>query len=63
MKLLRIVMDVWLPDFKFGPGDCAKTLARTPWYWDKVTRNLKVIHDWGEPYTIRHLNMPTDVHR
>ena len=33
MKLLRIVMDVWLPDFKFGPGDCAKTLARTPWYW------------------------------
>ncbi len=22
-------MDVWLPDFKFGPGRCAITLART----------------------------------
>jgi len=61
MKLLRIVRDVWLPDFKFGPGDCAKTLARTPWYWDTVTRNLKAIHDWGEPYTIRHLIMPNHV--
>jgi len=61
MKLLRLVMDVWLPDFKFGPGDCAKRLARTPWYWDTVTRNLKAIHEWGEPYTIRHLIMPNHV--
>jgi putative pyruvate formate lyase activating enzyme len=33
MRLLRIVVDVWLPDFKLGPGDCAMRLARTPWYW------------------------------
>ena len=29
MKLLRLTMDVWLPDFKFGPGRCANELART----------------------------------
>ncbi len=61
MKVLRPLIDVWLPDFKFGPGDCAKRLARTPWYWDIVTRNLQTIHEWGEPYTIRHLVMPNHV--
>jgi putative pyruvate formate lyase activating enzyme len=30
MKILRILTDVWLPDFKFGPGRCAMTLAKTP---------------------------------
>jgi len=32
MKILRVLTDVWLPDFKFGPGRCATTLAKTPWY-------------------------------
>ena len=27
MKILRVLTDVWLPDFKFGPGRCAMTLA------------------------------------
>ena len=40
MKLLRLTMDVWLPDFKFGPGRCALELARTGWYWESVTQNL-----------------------
>ena len=31
MKILRVLTDVWLPDFKFGPGRCAMTLAKTPW--------------------------------
>jgi putative pyruvate formate lyase activating enzyme len=39
MKILRVLVDVWLPDFKFGPGCCAMTLAKTPWYWQTVTRN------------------------
>src|SRR5262249_21393667 len=42
MKLLRLVTDVWLPDFKFGPGRCAITLARTPRYWETVTANLEL---------------------
>src|SRR5262249_55184119 len=25
MKILRVLTDVWLPDFKFGPGRCAMT--------------------------------------
>jgi len=61
MKILRILADVWLPDFKFGPGRCAMTLAKTPWYWETVTRNLALLTEWGEDFTIRHLVMPDHV--
>ncbi len=61
MKLLRLTMDVWLPDFKFGPGRCAIELARTGWYWDTVTANLRRLEEWGEDFTIRHLVMPGHV--
>ncbi|HKA46074.1 MAG TPA: radical SAM protein [Burkholderiales bacterium] len=61
MRLLRILMDVWLPDFKFGPGRCGPLLAKTPFYWETVTENLRLIHEWGEDYTIRHLVMPGHV--
>jgi putative pyruvate formate lyase activating enzyme len=61
MKILRVLTDVWLPDFKFGPGRCAMTLAKTPWYWETVTRNLALITEWGEGYSIRHLVMPNHV--
>lgn len=61
MKILRVLTDVWLPDFKFGPGRCAMTLARTPWYWETVTRNLALIAEWGEDFSIRHLVMPNHV--
>jgi putative pyruvate formate lyase activating enzyme len=61
MKILRLLTDVWLPDFKFGPGRCAMALAKTPWYWDTVTRNLALIAGWGEDYSIRHLVMPNHV--
>ena len=58
MNILRNIMDVWLPDFKFGPGKCAVDISRTPWYWETVTRNLKLVHEWGENIVIRHLIMP-----
>jgi putative pyruvate formate lyase activating enzyme len=61
MKILRLLIDVWLPDFKFGPGRCAMSLAKTPWYWETVTGNLVLIHEWGENFTIRHLVMPNHV--
>ena len=61
MALLRPLIDVWLPDFKFGPGRCAMSLAKTPWYWETVTRNLALLADWGEDLTIRHLVMPGHV--
>jgi putative pyruvate formate lyase activating enzyme len=61
LKILRLLMDVWLPDLKFGPGRCSVTLSRTPWYWETVTENIKQIHDWGEDFTIRHLVMPNHI--
>ena len=61
MKILRLLTDVWLPDFKFGPVRCAMTLAKTPWYWETVTRNLALIAEWGEDFTVRHLVMPNHV--
>jgi len=61
MKILRLLIDVWLPDFKFGPGRCALELSRTPFYWDAVTQNLKLVESWGEDLTIRHLVMPGHV--
>ena len=61
MKILRVLADAWLPDFKFGPGRCAMTLARTPWYWETVTRNIALLADWGEDFSIRHLVMPNHV--
>jgi putative pyruvate formate lyase activating enzyme len=61
MKILRLLTDVWLPDFKFGPGRCAMTLAKTPRYWETVTRNIALLGDWGEDFSIRHLVMPNHV--
>ncbi len=61
LEILRLLIDVWLPDFKFGPGRCAVTLARTPCYWATVTRTLRLVHDGGEDLTIRHLVMPSHV--
>ncbi|WP_119299629.1 radical SAM protein [Dongia deserti] len=61
MKILRILTDVWLPDFKFGPGRCAMTLAKTPSYWETVTRNIALLDEWGEDFSIRHLVMPNHV--
>jgi putative pyruvate formate lyase activating enzyme len=61
MKILRVLTDVWLPDFKFGPGRCAMALAKTPWYWETVTRNIELLDEWGEDFSIRHLVMPNHV--
>jgi putative pyruvate formate lyase activating enzyme len=61
VRILRPLMDVWLPDFKFGNDRCAVVLAKTPWYWETVSRNHKAIYDGGEDVVIRHLVMPGHV--
>ncbi|MHA2090216.1 MAG: radical SAM protein [Candidatus Kariarchaeaceae archaeon] len=58
MRILRTVIDIWLPDFKFGNNTCSRRLARTPWYFETVAQNHQTIHDWGESFSIRHLIMP-----
>ncbi len=58
LALLRPVVDLWLPDFKFGPGRCALELARTPRYFETLTANLATLAAWGEEMLVRHLVMP-----
>ncbi|MFQ5907391.1 MAG: hypothetical protein ACE5JE_00985 [Thermoplasmata archaeon] len=58
VRILRPLIDVWLPDFKFGNDRCSVFLARTPWYWETVSRNHQLVYDWGEDMVIRHLVMP-----
>ena len=61
LRILRPLMDVWLPDFKFGNDRCAIALARTPWYFETAAKNHKTVYDWGEDMVIRHLVMPGHV--
>jgi putative pyruvate formate lyase activating enzyme len=61
MAILRELVDIWLPDFKFGNDRCAVRLARTPWYFETVSRNHRLIYEWGEDMVIRHLIMPGHV--
>jgi len=58
MKILRELVDIWLPDFKFGNNKCAIRLSRTPWYFETVSENHRLIYSWGEDIIIRHLIMP-----
>lgn len=61
MKILHELVDIWLPDFKFGNNKCATWLSRTPWYFETVSQNHKQIYEWGEDIVIRHLVMPGHV--
>ncbi len=61
MRILRTLMDIWLPDFKFGNNRCARRLARTPRYFEVVSKNHQLLEKWGEDYVIRHLIMPSHV--
>ncbi len=61
LRILLLLIDVWLPDLKFGNNKCALTLARTPWYWETVTDNIKRVYEQGEDMVIRHLIMPNHV--
>jgi putative pyruvate formate lyase activating enzyme len=60
MRLLRGVVDLYLSDFKYGPGVCAKELSDAPNYWDIVTRNHRLANEHAE-IVMRHLVMPGHV--
>ena len=61
LELLRDVIDIWLPDFKYGNNVCASRLSLVKSYYDVVTRNLRVVCDSRDPIIIRHLVMPNHV--
>ena len=57
LKLLLDVIDIWLPDFKYGNDRCALRLSRAPRYIEVITRNLKEAARNGD-MIIRHLILP-----
>lgn len=61
LSLLLDVVDIWLPDFKYGNDDCARRLSGVPRYFEVVSRNHKVVCDAGSDIIIRHLVLPSHV--
>jgi putative pyruvate formate lyase activating enzyme len=64
MELLEILydlIDIWLPDLKYGNNECARRLSRVPRYFEVVTRNIKYVCDRGGDIIIRHLVLPGHV--
>jgi putative pyruvate formate lyase activating enzyme len=62
LELLSDVIDLWLPDFKYGNNECAHKYSRIPHYWDIITRNFEYIRDHGtNNIIIRHLIMPNHI--
>jgi len=60
MDILVDIIDLWLPDFKYGNNKCAMKLSAVPRYFDVVTRNLKIAVESGS-MIIRHLVLPSHV--
>jgi len=57
MDILVDLIDIWLPDFKYGNNKCALMLSSAPRYFEVVTRNLKAAIKYGD-MIIRHLVLP-----
>jgi putative pyruvate formate lyase activating enzyme len=58
LLILADLIDIWLPDFKYGNDDCAFKLSRIKNYFRVSSRNHKLLHDMGENIIIRHLVLP-----
>jgi len=59
MDLLFDLIDIWLPDFKYGNDKCALRLSGVVDYFDVISRNHKIAHDEGSgEMIIRHLILP-----
>ena len=60
MKLLDGFVDVYLTDFKFGPGKCSEKLTKVKNYWKIVCRNHLIASKQAE-IVIRHLVLPNHI--
>ncbi len=60
LKILKDVIDIWLPDFKYGNNECAWRYSKIRNYWEVVTRNLRIAYKNGD-MIIRHLVLPGHV--
>ncbi|MDR3109275.1 MAG: radical SAM protein [Planctomycetaceae bacterium] len=50
IQVLREVVDIWVPDIKFGNNNCAKKIAKFDNYWNIVKRNIKLIQNEKQVY-------------
>ncbi len=57
MQILEDLVDIWLPDFKWGNDLCAMKYSRIIRYFDVVSRNHIMAYENGD-MIIRHLVMP-----
>lgn len=62
LALLDGVIDIYLPDLKFGPAigpqSCGERIGGMPDYWRVVTHSLAQLHAQGKRVIVRHLLMP-----
>jgi putative pyruvate formate lyase activating enzyme len=62
LDLLDGVIDIYLPDLKFGPAagaqSCGERIGGMPDYWNVVTRAIACVHAAGARVVVRHLLMP-----
>ncbi|MCF2139266.1 MAG: radical SAM protein [Candidatus Lokiarchaeota archaeon] len=62
LTILLDVMDLWLPDFKYGNDECAYRYSKVPHYWSTITHNfLRIYQEGSKNIIIRHLVMPNHV--
>jgi putative pyruvate formate lyase activating enzyme len=61
MEILNGIVDVYLTDFKFGPGECSEKLTKVKNYWNIAVRNHLTAASHAE-VTIRHLVLPSHVY-
>ncbi|MHA1776467.1 MAG: radical SAM protein, partial [Promethearchaeota archaeon] len=62
LELLSDVIDLWLPDFKYGNNECAEKFSKIKSYWDVMKKNFTYIYKHGSRnIIIRHLVMPGHV--
>ncbi|MDI6825785.1 MAG: radical SAM protein [Candidatus Aenigmarchaeota archaeon] len=58
MKILDGIVDMYLPDFKYGNDKCALRLSKVPNYFEVVSRNHLLAARQAE-VTVRHLILPS----
>ncbi len=56
--LLEGVVDGFLADLKFGPGDCAARLAAAPGYWSRATATIVRFARLAPRLLVRHVALP-----
>jgi putative pyruvate formate lyase activating enzyme len=61
LKLLKGLVDVWVPDLKFGSDQCARELAGISRYSSVIQRNLQALAD-ERFLVVRHMSYPGHEH-